>query len=176
MLASHNSYTFLPAINPLYNILSKFWKCQNKDIKEQYLAGVRYFDMRVCRKDNLWYLCHGLAIVDECFDSLYSISKYFKTEYPEAQLRIILEKGKEEEFIEESKNLRLFKNIVFIGIKKNWDILYQSKNHPKIVDLCFKKWSLKNIFTNSIKKYSEERPVSKDMINQINVVYFKDFV
>ena len=56
-LATHNSATGERSKNLLHSFFSIFAKCQDKTIREQYEAGVRYFDLRVDKDLNL---CHGL--------------------------------------------------------------------------------------------------------------------
>lgn len=56
-LATHNSATGESGKNLLHSFFSIFAKCQDKTIREQYEAGVRYFDLRV---DKDLVLCHGL--------------------------------------------------------------------------------------------------------------------
>lgn len=56
-IATHNSGTGEGSKNFLHLLFTPFAKCQDKTIKEQYEAGVRYFDLRV--NEGL-ELCHGL--------------------------------------------------------------------------------------------------------------------
>ena len=48
MLGSHNSMTYLKPQKWWMKLINFTSKCQNKNIEEQYAAGVRYFDIRVC--------------------------------------------------------------------------------------------------------------------------------
>jgi hypothetical protein len=71
VLASHNSFT--------YTGVRRFWmapfvwaaRCQDRDIDEQWRAGVRIFDMRL-RFDSAWsyYICHGMISFNADVDAL----------------------------------------------------------------------------------------------------------
>lgn len=47
MIGSHNSLTYLPAKTLVGKLLIPWTRCQNKTLVEQYIAGIRYFDIRV---------------------------------------------------------------------------------------------------------------------------------
>lgn len=63
MIGSHNSMTYLPPKHWFWRLFTPFWRCQNKTIKEQIDAGVRFFDIRVVwdRKLDCWQFAHGLV-------------------------------------------------------------------------------------------------------------------
>lgn len=63
MIGSHNSMTYLPPKHRFWRLFTPFWRCQNKSIKEQIDAGVRFFDLRVVwdRKLHCWQFAHGLV-------------------------------------------------------------------------------------------------------------------
>ena len=48
MIGSHNTMTYLKPHKWWMKLINFTSKCQSKDIEEQYAAGVRYFDIRVC--------------------------------------------------------------------------------------------------------------------------------
>ena len=48
MIGSHNTMTYLKPQKWWMKLINFTSKCQSKDIEEQYAAGVRYFDIRVC--------------------------------------------------------------------------------------------------------------------------------
>lgn len=56
-IATHDSATGERSKNLLHALFTPFARCQTKTIKQQYLFGVRYFDLRV---DKDLTFCHGL--------------------------------------------------------------------------------------------------------------------
>lgn len=59
MIGSHNSMSYLPPKN-IWGKITRLWnKCQDKNIKEQYEAGVRYFDIRINLYDDRWHFVHN---------------------------------------------------------------------------------------------------------------------
>ena len=102
MLGSHNSFTYLKAVNkPIFNKFTKYWRCQYKSIQEQYDAGVRFFDIRVAtesvkvgsKNKIMWRSCHGACNLDNIFTTLSVACKQFKDLGPDVKIRILLEKG-----------------------------------------------------------------------------------
>lgn len=94
MIGSHNSFTYLPSTNWLYNRFQRLWRTQCKSIEEQYKFGIRFFDIRVYKEGNMWRLCHGAVNLSYYrLFSLHSLCNLFDTCYPDALYRIILEKG-----------------------------------------------------------------------------------
>lgn len=63
MIGSHNSMSYLPPKHWFWRLFTPFWRCQNKTIKEQIYAGVRFFDIRVVwdKKLDCWQFAHGLV-------------------------------------------------------------------------------------------------------------------
>lgn len=63
MIGSHNSMSYLPPKHWFWRLFTPFWRCQDKTIKEQINAGVRFFDIRVVwdRKLDCWQFAHGLV-------------------------------------------------------------------------------------------------------------------
>ena len=59
MIGSHNSMSYLPPKN-LWGKITRLWnKCQDKNIREQYEAGVRYFDIRINLYNDRWHFVHN---------------------------------------------------------------------------------------------------------------------
>ena len=109
MIASHDSYTYQKPKNILLNLISNFWKCQKKDINEQYNLGVRVFDVRVYRYNNVWGTAHGMIHFNQSFNTLSDICKYFKDNFEGSIIRIYLEDNVNDN--EEIKNLFLHTRI-----------------------------------------------------------------
>lgn len=60
MKGSHNSGTGERSFKWWHKLLVPFARCQSKSLKEQWKAGVRYFDLRYAWVDGKWRLAHGL--------------------------------------------------------------------------------------------------------------------
>lgn len=69
-LASHNSATGERPRNLWARWFRWIAQCQSKTILEQYMAGVRLFDIRVRYEGTVLRCCHGLATYDK---TLYGI-------------------------------------------------------------------------------------------------------
>ena len=177
MIASHDTYTFLPAKNQFFELFSYLWRTQNKNIKEQKECGVKYFDIRVCLDNGKYRVCHGLVNFNLVFDSLGDILDQFST----YKVRIILEKGNDWEesvFKFDVECYRENPTLSFAGIKKNWKVLLN--RDPELIDLSYspfrnKKNFFKDLFTNMIKKLSKKYKITDEM-EKSDTVYFKDFV
>ena len=51
MIGSHNSYTYLKAVNkPIFNKFTKYWRCQYKSIKEQKEDETRHSNKKETTK------------------------------------------------------------------------------------------------------------------------------
>lgn len=73
-IATHDSATGERSKNLLHALFTPFARCQTKTIKQQYLCGVRYFDLRV---DKELTLCHGLWKANKNLsDLLVEMQKY----------------------------------------------------------------------------------------------------
>ena len=59
-IGTHNSATGEQPQGLLSWLGTPFARCQTKTIREQYEAGCRFYDLRVCTYGDDWYLCHGL--------------------------------------------------------------------------------------------------------------------
>ena len=59
ILGSHNSWSFLPPKKWWQRALAFTARCQRLNIKEQYNAGVRCFDLRLRYKDGTMYVVHN---------------------------------------------------------------------------------------------------------------------
>lgn len=93
MIGSHDTFTYLEPVNPVYKLFKRWWKCQCKTIDEQYDAGVRFFDIRVAWYKNEWHVAHGLITFDLSFATIYDICLFMKEHCPDAIYRIVLERG-----------------------------------------------------------------------------------
>lgn len=194
MIGSHDSYTYLDANSDLVNNFTRFWRCQDISITDQYKAGVRYFDVRVIREksgDNryVWRTCHGMAELSKVFTTLKSICVYFYSILKGSVFRMFLEKGSkedEEAFKRESQALLdqyAGAPIMQLGIKKPvWTPFYTNPNHPRFVDYTFENWTLSqivdNLFDYPIRNHAREvnPKITQEMIDDKKVVYMLDYV
>lgn len=184
MIGTHNSFTYLKPKNKIFELFSFLWRTQTKNIDEQKALGVKYLDIRVHRnKYNYWELCHGIINFPLSFACLYDIFDIFDN----FKIRLILEKGNELEekaFISETEFLTsYFTNIAFIGIKKNWMILFN--NCFKIKDYTYVPFNSnlsfwKNIkrmnWLSTIKKWAKKHNpiITQKMKEDKNIVHFID--
>lgn len=89
MIATHDSFTYLQPVNPLWRLVSFFWRTQSRTIKEQRADGVGYFDLRVVREGGTWRPAHGLVTLQGRFDALLE-------DTGGRPFRLILERGDRE--------------------------------------------------------------------------------
>lgn len=126
-IATHDSATGEKSKNFLHALGKVFAQTQTKTIREQYEAGVRYFDLRV---DRDLTLCHGLWKANKNLaDILIEMQKYVsETTY----IAVTIERGYPDEvnkaLVKKIRNLANLhgRNIelVYIAKKKpSWEIL-----------------------------------------------------
>lgn len=194
MVGSHNSFTFKNATCKLYNVFKSFWRCQDKSLHEQYDAGVRFFDLRVFRKDERhWSLAHGLVNLYGGYDTIYTLMFYMMTQFPDAHFRVVLEKGDsnvekifEDEVADAITALADRVHLYQAIIKSNWKILYTSNQEFIFHDFCYTPvlsgesfwYNVKHFKLSSIKKYAKKHNpgITQEMKNDETNIYFMDFV
>lgn len=190
MIGSHDTYTYLPAKNGIINTFSEFWRCQNKTVTEQYKAGVRFFDVRVKREKtedgrHIWRCCHGLAEFDKTFSTLKSICVYFTSTLKGSKIRLVLEKGDDED-------KRIFKDEIMpltnkydcidsVAYKIPWKTIYTNPKSVRIkFDNTYEEWDfiniVKEIFSSPIKNNAKEKnpKITQEMIDEPDL-YFLDY-
>lgn len=199
MIGSHNSFTFKNSPNWLFNKFNYFWRCQNKTMREQYDAGVRFFDIRVYRKDDAhWGLAHGLVNLYGGFDTISTLLIYMITQFPEAYFRVLLEKGDDsivKVFTGEVSDALASLSTPFTNrsklyqaiIKSGWNIIYSNPNEEFIIhDYCYTPiltgksfwYNVKHFKFSSIKKYAKKHnpKITQEMIDDPKEIHFMDFV
>lgn len=144
MIGSHDSMTYCKSTSWIYNNCKKYWKTQCKTLEQQYEFGIRFFDLRVYRDDNVWKFAHGIAnLKAPKFPSLKAICEHMQFKYPEAIYRIVLEKGEAKDrelFCSEASNLcDEYDNLWRVDIKsyKKWDG-YICNNNQKLFNRGYK--------------------------------------
>ena len=100
-IATHDSATGEKSKNLLHSLVKIFAQTQTKTIKEQYEAGVRYFDFRV---DKDLVLCHGLWKSNKTLADILSEIKSYAQEI--VYIRVIIERKYSEEVYKD--NLKMF--------------------------------------------------------------------
>ena len=195
MIGSHNSFTFKKSVNKLFNIFKCFWQCQNKSLQEQYESGVRFFDIRIYRKDKShWGIAHGLVNLYGGFDTIETILHYMASIFPEAYYRILLEKGDnsvvetfEDEVADAITALGNYSKLYEAIIKQNWKIVYHNDHKEFIIhDYCYTPiltgesfwYNIKHFKLSSIKSYAKKHnpKITEDLKNDQITVHFMDFI
>lgn len=199
MIGSHNTFTYLKATNCLCNIFKAFWKCQEISLQEQYNMGIRVFDIRVSETNDdkkCWQVKHGIAKVNQKFLTLSDICSFFKSNYPESVVRIMLEDKSDDEsildrFTKESETvIDKYKDMIWtIYIKRPWKMLYQGRQLNVKEYCCYLfNWDVDaSLVTNiknfsfkasSIKKWAKNNnpKITKEMIEDKDILYFMDYV
>lgn len=183
MIGSHDTYTFKKAKNWAVNLMSKFWRCQDKTIQEQYDAGVRFFDIRVFRNKNKWQAAHGLAEFDVYFTTIEDICKQFESNG--VKYRIWLEKGSDADW-ELFKQECAFIKDEYPGFveayRKFKEPFFTKETHPKMKYYACEMEKFSNIisglWTRPIKSWAKKNnpTITQEMIDDPNVIYFMDYV
>ena len=138
ILGSHNSWSFRKPKKWWQRPFAFIGRCQRKNIRQQYEAGVRCFDLRIRPEYDAHAVAHGIFEYCELFDVLGDLA--FLNE-KQAYVRVIHEARKEKEYNDISINLfrldcmdleRYFPEIKFWCGRNlfNWDVDYKFKYNP----------------------------------------------
>ena len=185
ILASHNSLTYLKPKYWIMNLFKWFYRCQTKTIEEQYLAGVRYFDFRICfNKFGIPKFRHGLTEFKTDGKELFNILEYLN-QYKDIVIRVVLEK------VKDSTDYDLFRmlcqeiqekyvNIKFCcgEYKKTKEVIYDFKTTIEI-PIYEKYSSVIGSKLNDIYPYGFAKKHNQDYINQYkeqNCYLMLDFI
>ena len=149
-LASHNSWSYARPKHWYMKPLRFFAQCQKKDIKEQFLAGARLFDLRVFfNKKGNPLVKHGSMIFNVSSVNILGDLNYLNvhsTDTEKVYVRVLLEqnfKVKNQDFQEEKfqffcKLLKTsFPDIVFVGGRRkyDWKVVHEfSDPEPEMID------------------------------------------
>lgn len=185
MIGTHDSYTYLEAMNPIMEWFSFLWRTQDKSILEQKKQGVIYFDIRV-RHDkagNCWRVCHGLVDFPLSFPSIENILSTFST----YKVRLILERGSlydESLFRYGISRVEDYPCLSFAAIKKDWKVLVDRdpvmKDYsyvPFLSNLSFWENVKRMKWLDTIKHYAKKyRPKITDEMIKENKLYFMDYI
>ena len=193
MIASHNTFSYLQPRYKIFNFFKGFWRCQDKNIKEQLASGVEYLDVRVrytfeCKVR----LCHGLVDYGKEYDSLaelveeciYKNVPATKSKKKKIHYRLILERGNRFSFESDTDKIRWMEKVHNINavldwvvVKKGWKTYFQNFGNVTIVDECFKNWNIFNLIYalfggNPIKRHADKH----DAYQNSNIILFRDFI
>lgn len=146
-LASHNSLSYLVPQTWWGKILTPWTKCQDKNIYEQYRAGVRLFDIRIAYDDKLnFYVVHNKVRYKMTRDELRDILGFIR-DTKDSEIRVLLDMRTEPKsaYLKESN---------FVWMMREWECAY---NYPIKEAIIFWKWefvvSNANISTRTIEEY-----------------------
>lgn len=194
MIASHNTFSYLPPRYKIFNFFEGFWRCQELNINEQLDNGVEYLDVRVRYTfDGKVRLCHGIVdygkeynslaeLVEDCIYKNVPATKSKKNK--KIHYRLILERGNRLYFEADTDEIRVYQvkdnlNAIldWVVIKKGWKTYYQNFGKVTIVDVCFKKWNIFNVIYalfggNPIKRHAEKN----DAYDNSHIILFKDYI
>ncbi len=150
IIGSHNSWTFLPVKKWWMNLIRFTARCQNEDIRKQYLLhNVRCFDLRVFFNENdELTIRHGIIEYDYNEEQLFNDLRFLNDRTEQCYIRVLHEVRSEKKYTEhETEMFQLFcKKLekTFPRLKfwcgrnlVNWIVDYRFKNEPT----CEEKYS-----------------------------------
>lgn len=186
MIGTHDSFTGITPKYKIFKLFSWLWRTQTMSPTQQYLSGVRYFDIRIrYSKNDDWRFCHGLVE----FNQEQALDNYMNLYYAEGVVRrLILERGNKEDrekfrnYIKSNTDW-IYDKFDYIAIKHDWEVLYDSGR--SITDYTYTPWlsgetfwaNIKRMnFFSTIKKWAKKHnpTITSDMKKADNV-YFVDY-
>ena len=140
MIGTHNTFTYLHCDSKLVECQSRFWRCQDLTLAEQYKIGVRYFDIRVFRTvkngRKVWQAAHGEANLKKTWTNIKSVCNMVRA-LKGSKFRILLEKGDQDDIDEFAKQVNdlapKYPELDWAVIKNGWIQVYIREDHPKEV-------------------------------------------
>lgn len=189
MIGSHDSYSYLEAKSSAMNLITRYWRTQNKSITDQYKAGVRFFDIRVKREVDengrtTWRTCHGSAEFSKVFTTLKSICIYFTSTLKNCYFKIWLEKGSDEDWEYFTKEIdpliQKYKNLWQV-VRKDPETIYVQRYGAKVEYYACEMEKIgnlaKGIYSYPIKEWAKEHnpKITQEMIDDPNTLYFMDY-
>ena len=150
ILGAHNAWSFLPVKKWWMKPFSFMAKCQNVDIRSQYLMhGVRCFDLRVCfdENDNM-EIRHGMAIYKYTEEDLFKDLTFLNNRADTCYIRVLHEVRNKKKYTDhEIEEFQMFCERIekeFTRLKfwcgrnlVDWSVDYKFKNEPT----CDEKYS-----------------------------------
>lgn len=106
-IASHNSFSYLPARRWWMKPFAWMARCQRMGIYEQFGIGVRLYDLRVRIKHERAVICHGLMTYKgRVYDLLDALDDWAAMYNSPVYVRVVLEKKKPSD--EDKRQFRMF--------------------------------------------------------------------
>lgn len=145
--------TYLPAVNPFFNLFSFLWRCQNCSIFGQTLLGADYLDFRVAFRKGRLTFAHGIVDLQTPSEGVISTIKCMDACVK--GFRVVLERGGEED----AAKLRTLlaqaelRRLTHIIIKKGWRVIFQRKR-PYVPD---------SIIDHSFVPFTSDKPWYKQL-------------
>lgn len=147
MIGSHNTMSYLPAKN-LWGMITKYWsRCQDKNLIEQYNAGARFFDIRVCKKKDGWHYVHNKA--DYGIADLQALIDFFKT-HTDTYVRLIYDLRSTPKDPTE-RRISFYKEVVYPLLSNAW---------VRITYITFWDWNVNYTHTLSVGEIENHASVS----------------
>lgn len=183
MIGSHNSLTYMEPRFWVFKLFKRYWKCQMYDLREQYEAGARFFDIRVrCNKrKQAWVPCHGIVdLKGPLFPSIDDIHVFMES-YPDAIYRIFLERG--DKYDEVAFSWQCFAladrhpNFLCAGVKKsgNWMGFYRNEElEAKYPFLSYEPWTEPNRELHGFIRWDKGKPWYRNIIDILGTNLFKE--
>ena len=180
MLATHNSMNYLKSTNPLFNMFSFTWRCQDTDYKQQCQDGIAFFDIRLIESNGEFKFAHGYVTLKG--EDPVTVINYISQK--QIYFRIVIERGDTENIV---KKFKRYKYCLGIWKKKGWVELYKSDTYSTLTikdysyvpfqsnkSIISQLWSfIKNLTT--IKNYSKNLTISPNDLYNGQTYYFVDF-
>lgn len=190
MIGTHNTFTYLPCDSKIVEGQSRFWRCQDMTIAEQYKFGVRYFDIRIFRTvkngRTVWQAAHGMAELKKTWMNVKSICNMVKNTYKGSKFRLLLEKGDQDDIDEFAKQVNecvsKYPQLDWAIIKNGWIQVYMRDDHPKWNEYSYEEWNvddvIKNLASYPIKENAIKKnpTITKHMIETEDEVWLMDFI
>ena len=150
IIGSHNSWTFLPVKKWWMNLIRFTARCQNEDIRKQYLLhDVRCFDLRVFFNENdELTIRHGIIEYDYGEEQLFNDLRFLNDRTEQCYIRVLHEVRSEKKYTEHETEMfqsfckkleKTFPRLKFWCGRNlvNWIVDYRFKNEPT----CEEKYS-----------------------------------
>lgn len=189
MIGTHNTFTYLHCDSKLVEGQSRFWRCQDLTLAEQYKIGVRYFDIRVFRTvkngRKVWQATHGEANLKKTWTNIKSVCNMVRA-LKGSKFRILLEKGDQDDIDEFAKQVNdlapKYPELDWAVIKNGWIQVYIREDHPKWNEYSYEDWKVGDVIKNFAKYPIKENAIKHNptiteyMIKTEDEVWLMDFI
>ena len=143
MKGTHNTMTYARAVQWWARLAPMFWRCQNKQLKRQYMSGARCFDLRIRfeKATQNVYFCHGAVKLEgNVIGAIAAIASMATKSKETAYIRLTLEDTRSRGWMEYSFTrfcramVRSYPSLHFFGghRKGDWKLLYAFGTEPTL--------------------------------------------